>query len=124
MVVSSLPAYVVGTATIGSPWLRASALASPVDEPPPMHDDGVGAGLGRRRPGPLGELDGHVLGDLVPAPASRGSELLGDGVAERPSPAPSVISNTRSAPEPLDLRGHLGDAAGAEHDAAGQRTRR
>jgi hypothetical protein len=33
--VISLPAYVVGTATIGSPWLSASALARPVDEPPP-----------------------------------------------------------------------------------------
>jgi hypothetical protein len=36
MEVISLPAYVVGTATMGSPMSRATALASPVAEPPPM----------------------------------------------------------------------------------------
>ena len=36
MGVISLPAYVVGTATMGSPASRAMALASPVAEPPPM----------------------------------------------------------------------------------------
>ena len=33
--VASEPAYVVGTATIGSPEVMATALARPVVEPPP-----------------------------------------------------------------------------------------
>lgn len=35
MLVASDPAYVVGTATIGSPDVSATALARPVVEPPP-----------------------------------------------------------------------------------------
>ena len=86
MVVCSLPAYVVGTARIGSPVVSAIALASPVDEPPPTRHDDVGTGVGDRGAGPVGELDRDVLHDLVPA---GGDERIERGRrARRRSPWP------------------------------------
>ena len=49
---------------------------------PTQADDGVGVRLGRCGPGPFGELEGHVLDDLVPMRDDERAERLGKRVAE------------------------------------------
>ena len=99
--VASEPAYVVGTATIGSPVVRATAFASPVVDPPPTHTRASTPVLGGDGPGPLGDLDGHVHGDVGVQHRDRdaGQHRLGA------RPASDAIAITRAAPEPAYLVG-------------------
>ena len=55
----------VGTATIGSPVVSATAFASPVAEPPPTLTNSVDVVVRGGRAGPLGHLDRHVHDDLA-----------------------------------------------------------
>ena len=79
--VTSEPAYVVGTAMIGSPVVSAIALAVPVVEPAADAEQRVGAGRGGPFPGRLGDRDRDVRADRRehrddPLPQRRG-ELAG-----------------------------------------------
>ena len=97
----------------------ASALARPVDDPPPMHTTASAACLGRRRSRPFGELDGDVLRDLVP-----GCTTTRRRAARRPRrraalAAPSAIRKTRGR-QPLDLVADLAQPRRRRrHHAAG-----
>ena len=87
--------------------------------PAPEAHDGVGARLGDRGPGPLGELDRHVLDDLVPLARHGVARASGDC---RRSPWPSRHDEEHPAPiEPGDLVADLGDSARPEDGAPGQR---
>ena len=107
----------VGTARIGAWCSRATALAMPVADPPPMatrQSAPASAGRGHR---PGGRLDRDVLLDVGEAGRPAAAEplhqavdgpLAGDG--QHPP-----------APKPVDLLAQVLDRADAEHDPAGQR---
>src|ERR1700685_1272881 len=68
--VASEPAYVVGTATIGSPVVIATALASPVVEPPPtLSRASTPLRAAAAPPGRAGRGRGRRWGGRPPCPA-------------------------------------------------------
>ena len=101
---ASEPAYVVGTATIGSPVVSATALARPVVEPPPTLTSDVDVVLARDRPGALGDLDRHV-------PDHVGVEH-GHGYAGQHGLGPVRVGRDRHHPRPLEPAYLLGHRVG------------
>src|SRR5690349_12957008 len=95
MVVISEPEYVVGTATTGSAELSAIALPKPMVEPPPTAmQQSASTDFAIARAAPTAATRAHHA-----CPAGRGDQQR----------APRA--------EPLDFRGKLADAVGAEHHA-------
>src|SRR5262245_17182325 len=83
-------------------------------------DDAVGPGLGDRGAGALGELDGDVLDDLVPASGEPVAEPSGGLVGEVLRLAVGDQEDAADV-EPIDLRGDLIDPPRSEDDAARMR---